>query len=177
VDVVHIYGDRIAVFLNSYSLGFEGDDVNKLIVTGTLDRPYVDALVPLTREPASPWRPGQHPIDPLIADAAGDISLSAPNRWGIVVEMLVGDSQSVTVAGFFDAEVHTERFQGGVLVPGAIDLKGALRDVGRFFIRALLLKPGGGEIYREIEGIIRNPSRLILNVTRNGELVLYDIVG
>jgi predicted secreted protein len=54
VAAVHIYGDRIAVFLNAYSIGFEGDDVNKLIVTGTLDRPYVDVAVAATPEPATP---------------------------------------------------------------------------------------------------------------------------
>jgi predicted secreted protein len=54
VAAVHIYGDCIAVFLNAYSLGFEGDDVNKLIVTGTLDHPYVDVAVTAAQELASP---------------------------------------------------------------------------------------------------------------------------
>jgi hypothetical protein len=94
-----------------------------------------------------------------------------------VVEMRVGDAQPVTVAGVFDAKVHRGRFQGGILVPGALDLPGSLRDGGRFSIRALLVKPDGGEIYRELSGRIRNPTRLILNIDRAGELQLFDIVG
>jgi hypothetical protein len=178
VAAVHIYRDRIAVFLNAYSLGFEGDDVNKLIVTGTLDRPYVDvAIATPPPEPPPPWEPDPRPTAPLAADPAGDISLAAPNRWGVVVEMRVGDAQPVIVAGFVDAAVHRERFQGGVLVPGALDLPGSLQDGDRFSIRALLVKPDGGEIYRELSGRIRNPTRLILNIDRAGELQLFDIVG
>ncbi len=33
---VYAYADRVAVFLNAYTFGFEGDDVYKLIVTGTI---------------------------------------------------------------------------------------------------------------------------------------------
>ena len=35
---VYTYRDRIAVFLNARTVGWEGDDVYKLIVTGLLDR-------------------------------------------------------------------------------------------------------------------------------------------
>lgn len=35
---VYTYQDRIAVFLNALTIGWEGDDVYKLIVTGVLDR-------------------------------------------------------------------------------------------------------------------------------------------
>jgi hypothetical protein len=162
VAAVHIYGDRIAVFLNAYSLGFEGDDVNKLIVTGTMDRPYVDVASTAPESPP-PWQPDQRPTVPLSADPAGDISLAAPDRWGIVVEMRVGEGQPITISGFFDGSLHRERFQGGILVPGALDLPGSL--------------PDGGEIYRELSGRFRNPTRLILNIDRAGELQLFDIVG
>jgi predicted secreted protein len=177
VAAVYIYGNQIAVFLNAYSLGFEGDDVNKLIVTGTLDRPFVDVASTAPTEPPSPWQPDQRPTAPLSADPAGEISLAAPDGWGIIVEMRVGDAHPVTIAGFFDAAVHQERFQGGVLVPGALDLPGSLPDVERFSIRALLMKPDGGEIYRELSGRIRNFTRLILNVDQAGELQLFEIVG
>ena len=103
--------------------------------------------------------------------------MAAPDRWGIVVEMRMGDAQPLTIAGFFDAAVHRERFQGGILVPGALDLPGSLRDGERFSIRALLVKPDGGEIYRELSGRFHNPTRLILSVDQTGKLQLFDIVG
>jgi predicted secreted protein len=38
---IYVYGDRIAVFLNNYNAGFEGDDIYRLVVTGTLYRNYL----------------------------------------------------------------------------------------------------------------------------------------
>jgi predicted secreted protein len=104
VDNIRVYRNRIAVFLNTYSVGLEGFDVGKLVVTGALDETNEAETEPstgpeLTANSGNHWlavdRPGKTQV---FLDVAGNTY--APARAGVILNpSVVGGRIVITGSG------------------------------------------------------------------------------
>jgi predicted secreted protein len=158
---VYVYGDSLAVFLSSLTPGFEGPDVYRLIVTGTLDGEYAETLPPLN-DTAVTWAPawasslgaldraGLPDLESVRLPSderarATTFDLSAPVGTTVALRIYLGDMERVAFQGTIRSRITY----------GVVDVTSFEAGEYEYRVEAYVVLPGDSEgRYIEAEGTV-----------------------